>query len=114
MALTDTSKELISFSANLCRASAGDADAAQHWWDFYGYCNRYLYQNASTEDFSNVLACHGAAGIPWLLEEYLFFLVLLWFLCYTFWKAFSLSYTLSLGTGNNKVRAAAFLTQKGN
>lgn len=36
-----------------------------------GYCNRYLYQNASTEDFLNVLACHGEADISGLLEEYL-------------------------------------------
>lgn len=35
------------------------------------YCNRYLYQNASTEDFLNVLACHGEADISGLLEEYL-------------------------------------------
>lgn len=35
------------------------------------YCNRYLYRNASTEDFLNVLSCHGEEDISGLLEEYL-------------------------------------------
>ncbi len=112
-----------SFSANLCWAAAGDAEAAENWWDFYreiagrypgaklnipsdemagsyinlcyyrgayflrelmdtmgqeifleavsDYCSRYLYRNASTEDFLNVLACHGEADISGILEEYL-------------------------------------------
>ncbi len=34
------------------------------------YCNRYLYPNASTEDFMSVLACHGEADLSGLLEEY--------------------------------------------
>ena len=111
------------FSANLCRAAAGDVNTAEIWWDFYqeiagrypgvklniptdemknsymdlcyhrgvyflkelmdtmgqeifleavsDYCNQYLYRNASTEDFLNVLACHGEADISGILEEYL-------------------------------------------
>lgn len=35
------------------------------------YCNRYLYRNASTEDFLNVLSCHGKEDISGLLAEYL-------------------------------------------
>ena len=35
------------------------------------YCSQYLYRTASTEDFLNVLACHGEADISGILEEYL-------------------------------------------